>query len=112
MISTFRLIGQLGIGVALLAIPAAWLDGAVAGFALWSAILMGGISAASAKVPATYFFSNVVLCFAIGFALAHYSPTQGPSPPTLESIAGFVIVLALPTAVAAACATVGWLRRR
>lgn len=112
MISVYRLLGQLGIVVALLAIPAALLDGAVAGFALWSALLMGGISAASVKQPATYFFVNAALCLAIGFGLAHYSRAAGPTAPTAESVTRFAAVLALPLAIAAACAAAGWWRRR
>jgi hypothetical protein len=107
-----RVIGWIAVGLPLLALPFSLLgDPVLSGFALWASLILAGVSSASRQGEVRTVLVASLICCAIGFFAAHYSPSAGLFAPTLQSTMGLIVMLTVPLAFAAACAAVGWLRR-
>jgi hypothetical protein len=107
-----RATGVVAVLLALLALPAALVDPVAIGFLLWAAILLGGLSSVSVHGHARWAVASIVLSIIIAAIASHYFPDTGFMAPTVASLAGLIVVIAIPLVPALLLVVVGWFRRR
>jgi hypothetical protein len=107
-----RATGVVAVLLALLALPAALVDPVAIGFLLWAAIFLGGLSSVSVHGHARWAVASILLSVLIAAVASHYFPDTGFMAPTVASLAGLIVVVAIPLVPALLLMAVGWFRRR
>lgn len=107
-----RVTGVAAMLLVVLAVPASLGDPVALGFLLWGAILLGGLSSVSVHGHARWAAASMLLSVLVAAVASHYSRSTGFMAPTAASLAGLIVVIAIPLLPALMLVAVGWFRRR
>jgi hypothetical protein len=105
-----RAIGLIGVALALVVVPVAYVDPALSGFAGWGAIVVSAVASISMR-NARLALATIGLSATGFFFLSHYSPNAGWTAPTTSSIAQWLAVVSIPLIPAVVLICIGEYRR-
>lgn len=86
-------LGWVGIGLAIAALPAVMLDPVLAGFALYLAIIVGGLSSIGVRSTVKFAVTTIMLSLLVANVVSNYSPATGFRTPSVSSVLDTAAIL-------------------
>jgi hypothetical protein len=105
-------IGWLSVGLVVLAVPLSLIDGVISAFALYAAIIAGGLSSVGLESTARFGVATIVLSLLLGTIATHYTSSTGFLPPDLSRVLAAISILGIPSLASLTLIITGVLRRK
>lgn len=105
-------IGWISASFVALSIPLSLIDGVIGAFALYAAIIVGGISGIGLNSTAKFGVATIAVSLLLGVIATHYTSSGGFRPPDLARLWAAISILGIPILASIAMIVVGVLRRR
>jgi hypothetical protein len=108
----WRTIGWISVAFVVLSVPLSLIDGVIAAFALYAAIVIGGLSSVGLKSTAKFGIATIAVSLLLGMIATHYTSSTGFRPPELALVWAAISIFAIPILASVALMIAGVLRRR
>ena len=105
-------LGWISVLLVAASIPFAMVDGVIGAFALYAAIIVGGLSGVGISSTAKFGVTAIVLSLLIANVMTHYTASTGLQSLQFDLVFSALALFALPILFATAFLVVGVIRRR